>query len=88
MLIFLLLVLEAERSRIKVVAYRVSDTGLFFFEGISALYLHVAEGTTSSFILIVSFSFFKKCFVTGSHFVAQVVFQIIILLPHYPKLLG
>lgn len=57
-LIFLLLVLEAEMSRIKVVA---SDMGLFFFDGISLLYSHVAEGKTSSSILIVSFSF-KKIF--------------------------
>lgn len=57
MLIFLLLVLEGERSRIKVVAYLVSDMGLFF-DGISLLYSHVAEGKTSSSILKVSFSFY------------------------------
>lgn len=87
MLIFLLLILEAEMSRIKVVPYLVSDMGLFFFDGISLLSSHVEEGKTSSSILIVSFSL-KKCFEAESHFVAQVVFQIIIFLPQSPKLLG
>lgn len=69
MLIFLLLVLEAEMSRIKVVAELVSDMGLFFFDGISLLYSHVAEEKTRTSILIVSFSF-KKCFEAESYFVA------------------